>query len=253
MPTCASSKSPKDSALFTTFFMVFGITTLTACLLVSPLPQNVSRTGVTEVAVGLEGVYHMDNIGIWWTTKERHDARSSPGASRKNRCHIQYVKVRVWERRGNVSLSHDVDVSWWHESRSRQNKSYAGHERSNECKWTQVPWYGEAVRESSHPMWLKKTNHEELSKNNKWFWGHKQQRAFCSLHCEPVLYDPNMQPKISAESSSYGLGALMPQKHGVIWSPVTYASRLLTDTKQRYVKQEIQILALIRANERLGD
>ena len=42
------------------------------------------------------------------------------------------------------------------------------------------------------------------------------------------------ETRISADSSSYGLGAVLLQKHQQAWHPVTFASRSLTPTERRY-------------------
>lgn len=98
-----------------------------------------------------------------------------------------------------------------------------------------------------------------LSTKNMWYWGHDQQKAFHNLKQElsspPVLqlYNPNKPLKISADASSFGLGAVMLQKEGDVWSPVAYASRSLTPTEQRYAQVEKEALALTLACERFND
>lgn len=66
------------------------------------------------------------------------------------------------------------------------------------------------------------------------------------LSSAPVLqlHDPNKLQKISADSSSYGLGSVMLQKEGDVWTPVAYATRSLTPTEQRYAQLEKEALAL---------
>ena len=65
-----------------------------------------------------------------------------------------------------------------------------------------------------------------------------------------ALYDPNKEMKISADSSFFGLGAVLLQKAEGEWRPVAYASRSLTRTETRYAQVEKEALAVTWACER---
>jgi len=56
-------------------------------------------------------------------------------------------------------------------------------------------------------------------------------------------YDVNADLKVSADASSYGLGAVLLQKNGHSWQPVMYASRAMTTTECRYAQVEKEALA----------
>ena len=69
-----------------------------------------------------------------------------------------------------------------------------------------------------------------LSKKNHWFWGVDQNKAFDSLKEELThislfaLNDPKKDIHVSADTTSFGLGAVLLQKWGGDWRPVVYDS-----------------------------
>eukprot|EP00731_Ephydatia_muelleri_P009037 Em0004g1375a len=107
---------------------------------------------------------------------------------------------------------------------------------------------------------LTKPLRELLSKKNEWTWNEIHQKAFSKLKDEvstqPVLslYSPKLDTIVSAEASSYGIGAVLLQRlldRSV--KPVSYASRSLTPTVQKYAQIEKEALGVTWACERFRD
>ena len=99
-----------------------------------------------------------------------------------------------------------------------------------------------------------------LSKKNQWTWDQAQNQAFTAvkeaLTKSPnlALFDPNLETTVSANASSYGLGAvlLQTQPNGERRA-VAYVSRSMTPTETRYTQIEKEALALTWACERYSD
>ena len=100
-----------------------------------------------------------------------------------------------------------------------------------------------------------------LVKRNSWCWTESHQTAFDRINAElssqPVLalYSPNYETVVSADASSYGLGAVLTQRQPDtgLFRPVVYLSRSLTDTERRYSQIEEEALATTWACERLSN
>ena len=102
-----------------------------------------------------------------------------------------------------------------------------------------------------------KSMRDLLCSRNQWLWGEIQQKAFVEmkklLSSTPILslYDQKCPTRVSADASSFGLGAVLMQQHSdKQWRPVAYASRVMTPTEQRYAQVEKEALAVTWACER---
>jgi hypothetical protein len=97
---------------------------------------------------------------------------------------------------------------------------------------------------------------ELLSAKSTWVWGPSQEESFSSIKaelCQPTVlafYGPDAEILISADASSYGLGAVPLQKLGHDWKPASYASRSLLDAETQIEKEA---LAITWACEKFSD
>ena len=99
-----------------------------------------------------------------------------------------------------------------------------------------------------------------LSKQNAWIWEYPQATAFQKIKEDliksPVLalYTPTRETVVSADASSFGIGAVIQQRQDTgDFKPIAYASRSMTPTEQKYAQIEREALAVTWACERFSD
>ena len=100
-----------------------------------------------------------------------------------------------------------------------------------------------------------------LSRKNQLLWDKCQQDAFDQIKHELsntpilVLYDPSKEIIVSADASSYGLGAVLTQKQADhLWNQLHMPlDHLRTPTKQKYAQIEKEALGVTWACKRFSD
>ena len=68
-----------------------------------------------------------------------------------------------------------------------------------------------------------------------------------------ALYNPRAPTKVSADTSSHGLGTVLLQQIDGSWRPVSFASCSMSETEQRYAQIEKEALATTWACEKFAN
>ena len=92
-----------------------------------------------------------------------------------------------------------------------------------------------------------------MRSNTPWKWGQEQQKAFeaskNALLSSNVLvhFDPTLPLVVVADSSAYGIGAVLCHEVDRIERPIYFASRTLSKPERNYAQIEKEALAIVFA------
>ena len=253
----------QESALLTTFITPFGRFCFNRLPFgITSAPEHFQRR-MSEILQGVTGVVClMDDILVHGKSKEEHDQRLLIVLRRLEEAGVTLNRKKCIFAQEQVKfLGQVVDRTGVRPDPDKvsaianfKTPTCVGDIRRLLGMTNQLGKFSPNLANTTKPL------RDLLAKDSEWCWDEAQRCAFDDVRREisrsPVLalFDPCRPTTVSADASSFGLGAvLLQEQDNGEQRPVAYASRSMSPTEQRYAQIEKEALAITWACDRFAD
>ena len=228
---------------------------------ISAAPEVFQRT-MTKLLTGLDGVVcHLDDILIHGVNQAEHDQRLKAVLSRLESAGLTLNNKCEFSKRSITFLGHIIEQGT---IKADPKKISAIKDFPQPTNITELQRFNGMVNQLGKFIPHLAQNNEPLRqllhKDRQWLWSSQQEKAFQhikdALINPPVLatYDSKLPTIVAADSSTYGLGAVLLQvQPDGKRLPVSFASRSLSAAEANYAVIEKEALAITWACEKFSD